>query len=230
MTLPLLSKERFCHHSNWMWLHYKREGMTLLPDSGGSGRLLYKLSLTEQISLNNSELNTCLWSDCGAVSFGGCDAGRTKTRHIHVHNEDAFSGRNHGRKQYPLTELRWQLHKALFDRMIYAGCDDLPLNAFTPATVQMGDRPNSREPSKVRAISDATHGNFHLHLLQQIPTSKVLYISICSRRRVSRRKWMQFPEYMLPFTVQRLQKVSIKSWNYSLSRQSCKLLFTYLIL
>lgn len=29
----------------------------LLPDSGGSGRLLYKLSLTEQISLNNCELD-----------------------------------------------------------------------------------------------------------------------------------------------------------------------------
>lgn len=80
MTLPLLSKERFCHRSNWMWLHYKREGMMLLPDSGGSGRLLYKLSVTEQISLNNSELNTCLWSDCGATSIGGCDAGRTTTR------------------------------------------------------------------------------------------------------------------------------------------------------
>lgn len=147
-----------------------------------------------------------------------------------VHNEDAFSGRNQGRKQYPLTELRWQPHKALLDRRIYAGRDDPPLNAFTPATVQLGDRPSSKTPSKVRTISDATHGNFHLHLLQQIPTSKVLYISICSRRRVSRRKWMQFPEYMLPFTVQRVQEVSIKSWNYSLSRQSCKLLFTYLIL
>lgn len=204
----------------------------LLPDSGGSGRLLYKLSLTEQISLNNSELNACLWSDCGATSFGGCDAGRTKTTGTAsiTRRHDAFSGRNQGRKQYPLTELRWQPHKALLDRRIYAGRDDPPLNASTPATVQLGDRPSSKTPSKVRTISDATHGNFHLHLLQQIPTSKVLYISICSRRRVSRRKWMQFPEYMLPFTVQRVQEVSIKSWNYSLSRQSCKLLFTYLIL
>lgn len=74
MTLPLLSKERFCHRSNWMWLHYKREGMMLLPDSGGSGRLLYKLLLTEQISLNNRELNTCLWAGCCRLA-----AGRPKT-------------------------------------------------------------------------------------------------------------------------------------------------------
>lgn len=117
-----------------------------------------------------------------------------------IHNEDTFSGRNDGRKQYPLTEPRWQLHKALLDRMIYAGRDDPPLNTFTPATVQMGDRPNRKKPSKVRTISDATHGNFHLHLLQQIPTSKVLYNSICSRRRVSRGKWMQFPVYVTVYS------------------------------
>lgn len=60
--------------------------------------------------------------------------------------------------------------------MIYAGRDDPRLNAFTPATVQMGDRPNSKKPSKVRTISDATHGNFHLHLLQQIQSALHLHM------------------------------------------------------
>lgn len=43
MTLPLLSKERFCHRSNWMWLHYKREGMMPLPDSGWIRALVLQL-------------------------------------------------------------------------------------------------------------------------------------------------------------------------------------------
>lgn len=189
MTLPLLSKERFCHRSNWMWLHYMREGMMPLPDSGESGRLFYNLSLTEWVSPERQ------WAK-GLLMIRLQDRvvwqlwHWTKQKHRKsIHNEDGIGeGSN----------MLWQSRAGSCIKLCYAGWfmqDKMTL--LSTVSLQQASKwdtiQKKKTSLKVHTIHDATYCNFYLHLLQQKAPFKVLYIPICSRQQVWRGKWMQFP-------------------------------------
>lgn len=189
MTLPLLSKERFCHRSNWMWLHYKRERMMPLPDSGEFGRLFYKLSLAEWVSPEQH------WAK-GLLLIRLRDCVVWQLWHWTEQNTLRASIRRMELAKTALCLDRAVLAvaKSFATRMFYAGQYDPFLRSFIPATAQMGCQTHKQTKKKPFKGLHHTWWNF---IYYKILPPKVLYVPIGFRINVWKDKWMQFPECYL---------------------------------